>query len=131
LNAIFFCSFASPRRRRGGMSERSDEIPESVCSFSFVPSNVARAPPARWEGSAKERSDCANPSRRGGMSERSDEIPESVCSFSFVPSNVARAPPARWEGSAKERSDCANSSIKKSPCIALQGDSIYKWSFSK
>ena len=23
--------------------------------------HVARAPPARWEGSAKERSDCANP----------------------------------------------------------------------
>ena len=29
LNAIFYLCFATPRRRRGGMSERSDEIPES------------------------------------------------------------------------------------------------------
>ena len=29
LNAIFLLCFATPRRRRGGMSERSDEIPES------------------------------------------------------------------------------------------------------
>ena len=28
LNAIFLLWFAMPRRRRGGMSERSDEIPE-------------------------------------------------------------------------------------------------------
>ena len=29
LIAIFYLCFATPRRRRGGMSERSDEIPES------------------------------------------------------------------------------------------------------
>ncbi len=28
LSAIFISFLASPRRRRGGMSERSDEIPE-------------------------------------------------------------------------------------------------------
>ena len=74
LERHFFCSFASPRRRRGGMSERSDEIPESVCSFSFVPSYVARAPSARWEGSAKERSDCANPAIKNLPAEQCREI---------------------------------------------------------
>ena len=29
LNAIFLLCFASPRRRRGGMCERSEQIPES------------------------------------------------------------------------------------------------------
>ena len=47
LNAIFLLCFASPRRRRGGMCERSEQIPESVWSYNLaqaLPFHLARAP---------------------------------------------------------------------------------------
>ena len=44
LSAIFLLCFATPRRRRGGMSERSDEIPESEGMSLALAFLVARAP---------------------------------------------------------------------------------------
>ena len=57
LNAIFLLCFATPRRRRGGMSERSDEIPEREGFISVALAlafQLARAPPARCKGCRNE-----------------------------------------------------------------------------
>ena len=45
LERDFFLCFATPRRRRGGMSERSDEIPERGMRTALAPAfQLARAP---------------------------------------------------------------------------------------
>ena len=83
LDGAFSLFICTARRRRLGMSERSDEIPVRAISCPFLCKKtgatllrstlLARALPA---GKGEKSPSATNPRRRLGMSERSDEIPD-------------------------------------------------------